>query len=795
MLLGLANHELAAAADQLLALESSAARQRELFVAECKAAQARVDPADRSLQQALRKLWQNKLPGPLADAAAETARQAYSAAVDRVSEATAALAPIFARATRETSDALRVVARQDRFRQALLWQNRSAVHAGVDGLLRQPPDATDSKTRTKERLVASYVQRYCAKNDTIGFFGPCGWARFVDDEQAIVQRPGAELLATRSVYFEYWAIDALAGVLSRDPQMRPFMVPRRLPGFRIEGTTLHYGVNKSAELDEQLADVALRCDGVQTARELATGDEAELFELLDELRDAGAIKWELEIPTAGAHPEHELARLLSRVEPDETRLQMQAPLDELEQGRAAIASARDSHELESALIAFDATFTRITGVESTRAGGQTYAGRTPIYEECRRDLDVEIGRPVLDRLAPPLALVLDSARWFTHEIARRYREQLAAIYLKLVEDGESTVAFPRFWAHVPALFPGHKAPGSIVGDVLRELQSGWAEILAIGEGERTVQRTTASIEAAVRARFAAPGPGWPSARHQSPDLMIAAAGQDAMTRGELRFVLGELHSGFNTIAGPFIKLHPTPDALVTARDLDVGTVGIAPVWSKAVTGADYFSPSPADFDLENGETKSRRPREQVIATSDLVVEARDGFLDVRTRDGRVRFDIIAFVEHHLIAESFAAFSPLPVSTWRPRIAIGDVVFGRETWRFVPSELTWPAIENAQERFLAARRWARSLGMPRWMFLKTPEEVKPMFVDLDSTVYVELLAKELRAASAATLSEMMPTLDETWIIDGSGARYTSELRIATVDPLHWKPEPAEALSRR
>ncbi|MBC7978644.1 MAG: lantibiotic dehydratase, partial [Myxococcales bacterium] len=90
--------------------------------------------------------------------------------------------------------------------------------------------------------------------------------------------------------------------------------------------------------------------------------------------------------------------------------------------------------------------------------------------------------------------------------------------------------------------------------------------------------------------------------------------------------------------------------------------------------------------------------------------------------------------------------------------------------------------------VAARRWARALGLPRRVFVKTPEEVKPAYVDFDSTVYVELLAKYLRGASAAALSEMLPAVEEAWVIDADGARYTAELRIAALDPEPWRPEP-------
>jgi hypothetical protein len=311
-------------------------------------------------------------------------------------------------------------------------------------------------------------------------------------------------------------------------------------------------------------------------------------------------------------------------------------------------------------------------------------------------------------------------------------------------------------------------------------------VLAIDPAGPAVQRRAAALADAVRRSFAAPAPGWPAARHHSPDVMIAAAGPDALARGDYAIVIGELHTGFNTVAEPlFIKQHPSPGELIAARDADIEPAGIAPVWSKAITRGDYYSLSPRDFDLEQGDTRSARPRAQVLSIGELVVDERDDRLEVRTRDGAARFDIIAFLEHHLIAESYAWFSPIAPAAFTPRVTIDDVVIARATWRVVPAELAWPALDDAAARFVAGRRWARALGLPRWVFAKTPEEVKPVYVDFDSTIYVELLAKQLRGASAASLSEMLPTAADAWVIDAAGARYTAELRIAAVDPEPWR----------
>jgi hypothetical protein len=800
LVLELAAGELAAAADRLLDHEAEVAQRREALIAACKAALEReeIDRAGaeerreerRSVQRALKRLWQHRVPEPIADAEAEAARLPLELAASRLRVLESELAEQYARAQRATSQALRRIGEDDRFRQALLWQNPSAVRTGVDWLLRQPIAATDNQTRKNERLVASYLQRYCVKNDTIGFFGPVGWARLVDaGGPLLAQRPGPSLLARRTVYYEYWAIDALAARLSKDPALRPFLAPRRLPQLRLEGTTLHHPIERRSELPADFAAVLSRCDGVRTAREIARelAGEADVLDVLEELAASRIIRWELEIPTAGARPERHLAALLARIEDAEPRRRAEAVLDELDGHRRAVAAATDAAQLDAALAAFEAAFTRATDLSGRRAHGKTYAGRTPLYEDCRRDLELELGRPFLERLAPPLALLLASARWFTHEIAARYRRELDAIYRRLRAGGDPVVDFLRFWQEVPALFPGGGAPGSIVGAVRDELHRRWAAVLALDPAERTVQRRAAALAGEVDRAFAAPGPGWPAARHHSPDVMIAARGPDALARGEYLLVVSELHTGFNTVAEPlFLEQHPAPDELVAARDADLDRVCIAPVWSKAVTRGDYYSLSPRDLDLEAGETRSARPRAQVVSTGELVIEEGDAGLEVRTRDGARRFDLIAFLEHHLIAESHASFSPIAPAPRTPRVTIDDVVIARATWRVAPAELAWPALPEPAARFLGARRWARALGMPRRVFVKTPEEVKPVYVDLDSTIYVEVLAKQLRGASSASLSEMLPAVEEAWVTDAAGACYASELRLAAVDPEPWRP---------
>jgi Lantibiotic dehydratase, N terminus len=91
---------------------------------------------------------------------------------------------------------LRAVAADPAFREALMWQNRGALATAADGLLKHA--VKPSKQRQREETVARYWQRYCSKNDTIGFFGPLAWGEVRDDGPALAQRSRA-LVCRRTI--------------------------------------------------------------------------------------------------------------------------------------------------------------------------------------------------------------------------------------------------------------------------------------------------------------------------------------------------------------------------------------------------------------------------------------------------------------------------------------------------------------------------------------------------------------------------------------------------------------------
>jgi Lantibiotic dehydratase, N terminus len=132
----------------------------------------------------------------------------------------------------DEEERLAQAARDRRFREAVAWQSREALRGGIDKLV--AGGESPSRRRRRADVVAGYWQRYCAKNDTIGFFGPLGWGRFTEEGEAIEVRAGA-LQAERVVHLETWAVEAVARAVGDDALLPMHPFPERDSRARLAG--------------------------------------------------------------------------------------------------------------------------------------------------------------------------------------------------------------------------------------------------------------------------------------------------------------------------------------------------------------------------------------------------------------------------------------------------------------------------------------------------------------------------------------------------------------------------------
>ncbi len=814
--LRLASPLAAAAADRLNAAEAEAERRRLAAVEAVGAAMEGVlesagRDAFKGLLKAIQKLNKGKVPpGDGLPAAAAAAVAAYGAASGEAGRLQEEYLAVAAAEERRLAGELRAVAREPRFREAVLWQNRHVLKAGIDSFLRQEASGRrSSKERQNELAVTSYLQRFCTKNDTIGFFGPVGWGTLGEEDEPLAVTHGPGFLAARRVFFEGWSVDALAELLARDPELRPGLPPRRGIFVRSDGEVMGRGARP---LPAPARALLALCDGGTPAREVArrlvaagTFPDAEaVYGALDQLCAAGLVRWGFELPLV-LEPERVLREQIEALEPGEARDRALATLGEMEAARRAVAhAAGDERALDAALHELEDRFTRLSGLGATRGHGETYAGRTLVYEDCRRGSEVALGREVLDALGPPLALVLASARWLTHAAAELHRAYFDEVYQRLrQETGGARVDLATFCRRA---LPAMVGPQNlVVRQLLPEFRRRWTEALALpDDGRRRVSYTAEELRPRLLRAFDAPGPGWTIARHHSPDVLLAARGPEAVRRGDFQFVLGELHLGTNTLStNLFVGQHPSPADLFAAMERDLPEPCVFPtlpkVWQQqqsdallgvplqGLTGRLYFGLATGkDLFIEVTPAPPGLPSSQVLSVAELAVEPGARGLQVVSRTGRC-FDLLDFLQTAITSQIVGAFRLFPARSHLPRVTVDRLVLSRESWALRAGDLEFAQAATEAARFAGARRWAARLDLPRFLFVKTPYETKPFYLDLESPPSVEISAREVRRASdksegkgAVRLSEMLPAPDEAWLPDAQGDLYASELRMVAVD---------------
>ncbi len=675
------------------------------------------------------------------------------------------------------------------FREALIWQNPS-VAAHID----RPWRAGDSAKRRRQRMkarenaITRYWQRYCGKNDTIGFFGPVTWATLAPAAPGVRVRCGDGLVRDRVIYYEHWALRAYVDRIVADPLIRPWLPVGLQPHITVDGGRALIPGREPLPLSPAESALLTRCDGHQAAAYVADGPEGRA--LLNKLAAQGVVWWGVNLPQDPS-AEEALRATLTGIGDQTARDRALSGLRRLDAARNAVGAARgDADRLAAAMHSFDAEFTDVTGTEPNRRPGKMYAGRRPCYEEAVRDVDVTFGGPVLDALAGPLGTVLlPAARWLSVALADAYADAFRTLYAELGGSRTAGIPLDRFWAAALPLFTQTEP---VAGGVAAELTRRWQGLLGLDDlpsGTRQVALTSAELAGKVAELFAASGPAWAGARIHSPDLQICAASAEDLAHGDFFIVLGELHAMWPTMdSAVFTDRHPDIGWLRAAAAADIGPQ-ILPLYG---SWCPQFTPRMAtvlcdDYQLAFAPEPGTDPDRLLQAMTITVVEQDEGNLVAAARDGR-RWPLFEFFAVPIAWFGSELFKLTTPRRHNPRITIDRLVVSRETWRVTIDE-AWLTRSGGLPEYLAARRLQHSLSLPDKLFAKISTEIKPVYLDLTSPRYVSAFATMLRNAreqaggdTEVVLTELLPGPDQAWLPGPGGQRYFSELRIHMRDPV-------------
>ncbi|MFI7544709.1 lantibiotic dehydratase [Actinoplanes sp. NPDC049599] len=680
------------------------------------------------------------------------------------------------------------------FREAVSWQNLPFVANCLDRVTDMPA-GRDSRWRKREGAIANYLQRYTTKCESIGFFGPVGWASWAPDRTGSRVVAGPELLSRRTVYFESWAMDVVATALASRPELRHGVPPRRNPAVWYGTDDARLPSGRRVQLSDAEAAVLRRCDGHRTVRDIGQTlalPEEELLALLDRLQKSQLVRVDFTGPIE-SRSERRLRDRLSRVPEPAARDRALADLDRLVESAAAVAAAAgDAERLGPAMAALGDEFTQITGENAVRGHGRAYAGRTVVFEDTVRDVSAEFGGDVLRALGPPLSLLLDSGRWLAARTGQDYLARFEGYFERRQRTPGAEVPLASLLALATRdLYTGSGMPAAAAA-AIGELRQKWDRILSVPAGVRRHSVTPDEIAERVRVEFATDRPPWASGLQHSPDIMICAESADAVSRGDFSLVLGELHLGFNTVESrALVDQSPDPARLLAMAESSAGPGRIVPVapreWgtlTRTVPPSALISPGYTYWAMSSDDVVNL-PGGAVPLGSLHAARGPKG-IEVRClADGRT-FPLVEVIGEYLSWVLLNAFRILPPRRHVPRVSIGRLIVARETWRFAPRACDWVNQLDESRRYLQMREWVRRAGLPREAFCVTAIERKPIYVDFTSLPLTSNLAAVIRrmdrdgADGQVTISEMLPDRDSCWLTDADGEKYAAELRMVVTE---------------
>lgn len=744
------------------------------------------DTADPTARRAWRRVMQTLQAGraaePTGDADFDALLAGLATAIAAAADGCQRFGQAFDAADAQTLAHLHRMADDARLREALAWQNPQALLTALAPLQRHVHEGRrNAEDRQHERLLTRYLQRYAAKNDTIGFFGPAGWAQVQGPGHVLELQPGPALAIEPRVSVEPWVVQALAEALTRDAAVRPHLRPWRHPAWRLGPDGAVVVLERSFRLPTFEHDLFMRCNGRMTVAEIAEAlrqPADEVDAALARLETAQLIFLKPRIPLDG--PALQRLRAVVAALPDHAararwRLGVDQLLDGTETARHAFGQADAVATVQHGLAA---PFQALSGQGPTRLHGNTYAGRGLLVMDARRDLQLRIGEPLALQLMTALRPVLDAAHWYSCQVHAQLSEFASGLFDHSQQGGQ--MPFDRWWFELQQEAATVQA---IVDDVGEQLSERWAQVLPV---DNAAKDNDAGVRAA--AVFADVAPGWPGANFQAPDVLLAAA--DAAQLDDAFFVLGELHAADRSLLRQvFVSAHADPQRLVDAVRADQPELELRPqLRTEALLARTQVLPgAPYAFDIECDSVVSPHEPARVLRSGALWLQRRDSELRIVDREQGHDFPLRAFLGPQAGALSAGEFKLYAPAAHRARQRAGLLVVARESWRLTLDTVA-PLIQAQRggpaQAFARVLRLARDQGWPRRVFYRVAGEPKPIYLDLDSPSLVDLFLRTVGAAArrgdpALDVSEMLPDPSQCWLPDAAGARYSSEWRMLFV----------------
>ena len=595
---------------------------------------------------------------------------------------------------------------------------RERISSLMENQAALPP--RNSRARERERHLLLYLQRIVAKNDTFSEFGPSGWGS-IGKKSGIVLKPKPGI-AKREAFLERWVAHALAAAINADPE----------------------------NSNPKLAVPALEPHAVEVLRK----------DVEDWLPSATRDKWLSILQELIVLPEKFI----------ETT--------EVEDRQSILEKTRNCLQA--------------VGAKPKESDRFLYAATNPIGEECFRECHFEINERLIEEVTvqaePWIDLWRDSYAFIASRVASGLRSVMEKAGAK-----NGVMPLPAFMQACDAAKLPLTGPGLVALAVMafQEVKAAFRQRLQPHVDLPEYELTPEDCHV-VRDNF--DYPKFDEYTFPSADLQLAADSMEAIARCDYQWILAELHP-------PIAMLHhcmfwSCPDKGELGRAL-ASTLFDRPNFHFGFFAADFTAHTTVRLfdampDLSNFVAPQRaNPKWRKISPADAEVYVDEITGDVCVRKIDNREHLGSFARAWVIPLGFHPFQ-FSIAPQTPRLRCGKVIVQRQSWTITASDLppgNYTGVSS--DLVFAIEKLRAEKNLPRFVYIRPTEQAlrrsgaegrdkdtKPVFVDLESYLFLEIFHRWLMKAGEIEVTEMLPSPEHLFWKEKDG-RHSFEMRTLIV----------------
>ena len=454
----------------------------------------------------------------------------------------------------------------------------------------------------------------------------------------------------------------------------------------------------------------------------------------------------------------------------------------------------EAQDISSRAEIMDEARRRLQDLGTAREGSDRflYSAANPIGEECFRECHFSIGEDLINEVVTEAEPWIDLWRDNYAFVASRVAAGLRALFEKAPPQN-GALPLPAFLRHCAMLKMPLTGPAMVglAHMAFQEVKAAFRERMR-DRPDAEEWELTADDCHFVRQNFQYEK--FDEFTYPSADLQLEARSVEAVGRGEYRWILAELHPPVALLHHGFYWSCPDKAALGSALAL---TTKGSPSFHFGFFAADFTAATAVRMlDAMPERTSfvaSQRgdPRWRIIPPADIevYVEGKNGDVCLRTRGSREYLG--SFARAWVIPLGFHPFH-FGRAPHMPRLRCGRVIVQRRSWTVTLEELGPGNFTGiSRDLVLALERLRAEKGWPRHVYIRPSEQAlrrsgavgrdkdtKPVFIDLESYLFLEIFHRWLTKAGELEVSEMLPGPDHLFWQEADGRR-SFELRTQIV----------------